>query len=103
MNCDVRFTLESGNAAAAVQCPLSANRVILNRGKTASLFDQLVGALLEEQRHVEAERLGGLEVDRKLELGWGLNGKLARLLALEDAIGIGGCAPKIIEPIISVG
>jgi hypothetical protein len=30
--------------------------------KTAPLFDHLVGALLELQRHVEAERLGGLGV-----------------------------------------
>ncbi len=28
----------------------------------ASLLDHLVGTLLEMQRHVEAERLGGLEI-----------------------------------------
>ena len=55
------------------------------------------------QRHVEAERLGGLEVDHQLELDRGLDGKLARLRALEDAIGIGRRAPKIIEQVISVG
>jgi hypothetical protein len=33
----------------------------------------------------------------------GLDGKLARILALEDAIGIGRRAPKIIVPVISVG
>ena len=55
------------------------------------------------RRHVEAERLGGLEVDHQLELDRGLDGKLARLRALEDAIGIGRRAPKIIEPVISVG
>jgi len=67
------------------------------------LLDHLVGALLELQRHVEAERLGGLEVDHQLELDRGLDGKLARLLALEDAIGIDRRAPKLIEPVISVG
>ena len=55
------------------------------------------------QRHVEAERLGGLEVDHQLKLDWGLDGKLARLRALEDAIGIGRCAPKIIGQVKSVG
>ena len=54
-------------------------------------------------RHVEAERLGRLEVDHQLELDRGLDRKLARLLALEDAIGIGRCAPKIIDQVISVG
>ena len=32
-------------------------------------FDHLVGALLEQRRHVQAERLGGLEVDRQHILG----------------------------------
>src|SRR5665811_483744 len=52
---------------------------------------------------VEAERLGGLEIDHQLELDRGLDGKLARLDALEDAIGIGRRAPKIIGHVISVG
>ena len=34
-----------------------------------SSLDDLVGALLEVQWHVEAERLGGLDVDQQLELG----------------------------------
>src|SRR6202048_5473574 len=67
------------------------------------LFDHLVGPLLEEQRHVEAECLSGLEVDRQLELDRGLDGKPARLLALEDAIGIGRRASKIIGHVNSVG
>ena len=49
------------------------------------------------RRHVEAERLGGLEIDHQLELDRGLDGKLARLRALEDAIGIGRRASKIIR------
>jgi len=55
------------------------------------------------QRYVEAKHVGGLEIDHELELDWGLDGKLARLRALEDAIGIGRRAPKIIKPVISVG
>jgi hypothetical protein len=63
----------------------------------------MVGALLEEQRHVEAERLRGLEIDRQLELDRGLDRKLARLRALEDAIGVGRCLPIRIELVNSIG
>ena len=51
----------------------------------------------QRRRHGEPERLGGLEIDHQLELDRGLDGKLARLFALEDAIGIGRRAPKIID------
>ena len=71
--------------------------------QTAPLFDHLVGALLKEPRHVEAERLRGLEIDRQLELDRGLDGKLARLRALQDAIDVDRRTPKIIELVISVG
>jgi hypothetical protein len=40
---------------------------------------------VDEKRHVEAERLGGLEVDHQLELDRGLDGKLARFGAAQDA------------------
>src|SRR5262249_16691142 len=66
------------------------------------LLDHLIGALLEKERHVEAKRLGRLEIDRKLELDRGLDGQLAWLRALEDTIGIGRHAPEIIKPVISV-
>src|SRR6516165_10210731 len=64
--------------------------------KLRVLLNHLVGALLEMQRHVEAERLRGLEVDRQLELDWKLDGKLARLRAIQDFIHICRRAPKII-------
>jgi hypothetical protein len=35
----------------------------LPEGDISALFDHLVGALLEVERYVEAERLGGLQVD----------------------------------------
>ena len=38
----------------------------------ANLFDHLVGALLKDRRHVEADRLGGFEIDHQFELDWGL-------------------------------
>jgi hypothetical protein len=65
--------------------------------QSSPLFDHLIGPLLKKPRHVEAERRGGLEVDHQLELDRGLDRKLARLRILEDAIGIGRRAPKIID------
>src|ERR1700730_14481111 len=55
------------------------------------------------QRHVEADRLGRLEIDDKLELGWRLHWKLGWLVALENAIDICRRTPKIIGPVHAVG
>src|SRR5215510_7289068 len=68
-----------------------------------SLFDQLVGELLEMQRHVEAECLCGLEVDHKLELGRCLYRKVAGLFTPKDTIDVTGRAPIIIDHVIPVG
>ena len=48
----------------------------------ALLFDHVVGALPQEQRHVEAECLGGFQIDHQLELVRSLDGELARFCAL---------------------
>jgi len=56
---------------------------------TARLLDDLVGALPEEQRNIEAERLGSLGVDGHLKFGRQLDGKLRRLCATENAIDVG--------------
>src|SRR5215813_1833213 len=68
-----------------------------------SLFDHVVGALPQEQRHVEAERLGGFQIDHQLELVRSLDGELARFCALEDAVTIGCCTPELAEWINAVG
>jgi hypothetical protein len=65
--------------------------------EVVTLFGHLVGALLEQYRHVQAERLRSFEIDGQHKINWGLNGKVARLLALENAIGVLCCAPKIIN------
>ena len=51
-------------------------------------FDHLVGAGEQRCGHVEAERLGGLEVDHQFILGRCLHRQVGGLLALENAIDI---------------
>ena len=79
---NVRFTPESGHVQCNSACPLSAN------SGHRRLFDHLVGTLLEEQRNIEAERLGGLGVDGHLIFDRQLDGKLRRLCATENEIDV---------------
>ena len=46
---------------------------------------------------VEAERLGGLEVDDQLVLGRRLHRQVGRLLALEDAVDVAGRLPVLVD------
>ena len=55
---------------------------------TARLLDHLVGAAEQLCWRFETEGLGSLKVDHQLELDRSLDRKIARLLALEDAIRI---------------
>ena len=56
-----------------------------------------------DRRHVEAERLGGLEVDHQLVLGRRLHRQVGRLLALEDAVDVAGRAPVLVDEIRPIG
>jgi hypothetical protein len=67
-----------------------------------SLLDHLVGARDQRCRHLEAERVRCLEVYRQFVPGRRLQRQVRLPLALEDAVGIGRRAPKIIEPVASV-
>ena len=66
-------------------------------------FDHLVGTHLQSWRHVEAERLGGLEIEHRFVLGRRLHRQVCRLLAFEDAIDVAGRAPVLIDWIRPVG
>jgi len=50
----------------------------------ASLFDRLVGAADQGNRHGDAERFGGRHIDVELDLGRLLNGQVGGLLASEN-------------------
>jgi hypothetical protein len=65
---------------------------LMHCSKIASLFDHLVGTGQLGRRHVEAERLGGLEVDCQLVFRGRLNRQVGRFLTLEDAIDVAGRA-----------
>src|SRR5262245_39403587 len=59
-----------------------------------TLFDHLVDAGVHGRRDVEAERLGGLEVEDHLVLCRRLHRQVGRLLASENAVNI-TCGPPI--------
>ena len=69
----------------------------------SELFDHLISERKQHWWYLNSKRLGGLEVDHQLELDRHLNWKLARLLAAQDTVRIGGGAPTVIAPVISVG
>ena len=53
-----------------------------------ALFDHLVGDLPEMQRDIETERLGGLEIDEKLELSRLLHRQVTGFGTLQYLVGV---------------
>ena len=58
------------------------------------LFDDLVGPQQDRRGYGKPERRGGLAVHGHLELGRKLHREIARFLAAQNAIHIGGSATK---------
>jgi hypothetical protein len=54
------------------------------------LFNHLVGLGKQRRGYVKAERLGGPEVDHKLQLRRLLHRQVGRVGALEDFVHVGG-------------
>ena len=77
---DVRFTPESGHSPTRSGCLLWAK----TRHCKLFLFDDLVRLGGEAGRHLDAERLGSLEVDEELELGRLHHRQVPELLTLEN-------------------
>src|SRR6516164_8530736 len=67
------------------------------------LFDDLGGAQHYRRGYGKTERLGGLEVHGHLKLGRELHREIARLLAAQNAIDIGGGSTKDVYLVASVG
>ena len=71
--------------------------------QTVILFDHLVGNLLEMHWHVEAQRLGGIEVDDKLISRRRLHRHVGWFFALKDAVDITGRTLIQVDPIRPIG
>jgi len=67
------------------------------------LLDYLVGALLEESRHVETQRLSGLEVDHELEPGRLLHRQIGWLGALQYLVNKRGSSSEQGRDICTLG
>jgi hypothetical protein len=89
----VRLAPKADKGAAISVGPLCAKTGLMHRSNDvaiARLFDHLIGAGEHNCRDLDAERLGGLEVNDQLVLGRRLHRQVGWFLALEEAIDVGG-------------
>ena len=77
-------------------------RFVLQQQKWPALFDDLIGALLQKQRHVESKRLSGFEVNHELLFGRRLHRKFTRVRSAQNAIDIGNRSAKNVREVRSI-
>ena len=75
-----------GQASAYAQASYVPFSDFIHRNKLTSSFDHLIGSQQRRSCDIEAERLGGLEVEHKIELGRLLDRDVGGLGAFEDFV-----------------
>jgi hypothetical protein len=91
----VRFASDSGHQGGRDRCPLSANKGRTALQQISALFDDLVGECEKRFRNLNADCLGGRDVDDKLKFGRLLDRNIAGLRAAQNLVHDLGSAPEL--------
>ena len=93
----VRFRANrtSGQHRRMTECDPLLPSAIQSSCVAVFLFDQLVRAQQDRCRHIEAKRLGGRHIEHGLVFHRQLHRQIGRLLALKDAVDVGGGAASM--------
>src|SRR5262245_5877565 len=78
----------AGSAAAPAATCKNARRgsFMFEPPSRVTSLDHLVRASEQRRRHIEAERLGGGQIDDEVELGWLLDRNVGRLRAAQNLV-----------------
>jgi hypothetical protein len=71
--------------------------------RTVGSFDYLVGASDERRRHLDAQHLCSLQIDRHLVFGRRLHRQVRWLFAFEDAFDVAGPTATLVDQIRPIG
>src|SRR6266850_6029685 len=83
-----RYAPEPDGRCTGQVCQKPTNALQQMRRRIALLLDHLVGTDKQRRRYREPERLGGFEVEDKLEFCWLLYWQISRFGAFENLIDI---------------